>query len=197
MSHPLDEQTWHRMSEEITDGWREWRLQHPKATLRQADPCFCYTFHTSYALPVSCAYSLRTPMRLPTLTHDFWTLRSGAAMHREHRDSFWIPPYEARVNLQIGQAAQLIFDIEGEDQHGQVSVQGERMWVIVAAKIGDYYLGILDSQPAALAPSDTVYLCFGAEIPFLAEHVIDIANPPQDYVRWQLSQAPERIWPRD
>jgi hypothetical protein len=41
-----------------------------------------------------------------------------------------------------------------------------------------------------------VYLCLGAEIPFLAEHVIDIDTPPQDYADWQLSQNPERIWPR-
>ena len=34
MSHPLDEQTWHQMTEEITAGMREWRLQHPQATLR-------------------------------------------------------------------------------------------------------------------------------------------------------------------
>lgn len=34
MRHPLNEQTWQRMTTEITAGMREWRLQHPKATLR-------------------------------------------------------------------------------------------------------------------------------------------------------------------
>src|SRR6476660_773201 len=37
MSHPLDEQSWHRMTEEIMAGMREWRLHHPKATLREIE----------------------------------------------------------------------------------------------------------------------------------------------------------------
>ena len=37
MSHPLDEQSWHRMTEEIMTGMRDWRLQHPKATLREME----------------------------------------------------------------------------------------------------------------------------------------------------------------
>ena len=37
MSHPLDEQTWHRMTAEIMAGMRDWRLQHPKATLREIE----------------------------------------------------------------------------------------------------------------------------------------------------------------
>ena len=38
MSHPIDEQTWHRMTEEIMAGMRDWRLPHPKATLREMEP---------------------------------------------------------------------------------------------------------------------------------------------------------------
>ncbi len=37
MSHALDEQTWHRMTEQIMAGMREWRLAHPKATLREIE----------------------------------------------------------------------------------------------------------------------------------------------------------------
>ena len=37
MSHPIDEQAWHRMSAEIMSGMREWRQAHPKATLRQME----------------------------------------------------------------------------------------------------------------------------------------------------------------
>lgn len=37
MQHPLNEQLWHRMTEEIMTGMREWRLQHPKATLREIE----------------------------------------------------------------------------------------------------------------------------------------------------------------
>ena len=83
------------------------------------------------------------------------------------------------------------------DEAGNPSVGGERMWVIVSGRHGDFYLGILDSQPASIVPGEDVYLCFGAEIPFKAEHVIEIAEPPKNYVDWQLSQAPERLWPKE
>ena len=99
-------------------------------------------------------------MRLTTLTHDFRMLRSDEDAHREHPNTFWFPAREARTKLQIGQAAKLIFDIEGEDEHGQASVQGERLWVIVADKIDDYSIGILDHQPAAWESADATYSLF-------------------------------------
>ncbi|HEX3313425.1 MAG TPA: hypothetical protein VHR72_00985 [Gemmataceae bacterium] len=136
-------------------------------------------------------------MRLATIERDFWQLRSGEVSHRQNPDEFWIPPAEQRDGLQRGQAARLIFDIEAQDEKGVVQIQGERMWVIVTEKISDTYIGILDNQPACLEPAEDVYLRFGAEVPFRAEHVIDIANPPKDYADWQLGQAPERVWLRD
>jgi hypothetical protein len=136
-------------------------------------------------------------MRLPKLECDFWTLRSGEESHRAHPEQFWIPPLEARRNLRRGQAARLIFDIEAEDEHGHVVAGGERMWVIVAERVGDQYIGILDNEPACLEPSDTVYLCVGAEIPFAPEHVIDIADPPADYAERRLAREPRRVWPRE
>ncbi len=136
-------------------------------------------------------------MRLASFKLDFWQLRSAEASHRENPESFQIPPRKQRQNLQRGQAARLIFDIEGEEEDGSVSVQGERMWVIVAEKIGDIYIGILDNQPACLEQADNIYLRFGAEVPFQSRHVTDIGQPPAEYVEWQLSQPPERVWPRD
>jgi hypothetical protein len=136
-------------------------------------------------------------MRLASFEQDFWELCSAEECHREHPDTFWIPPLEQRLNLQRGQAARLIFEIEGETEDGSVTVQGERMWVIIAEKVADTYLGILDNQPACLERSEDVYLQFGAEVPFRAEHVIDIGQPAPDYVEWQLGQAPDRVWPRD
>ena len=136
-------------------------------------------------------------MRLASFERDYWQLRSGEESHREHPNTFWIPPLQQRQNLQRGQAVRLIFEIEGEEEDGTVAVQGERMWVIVAEKVGDGYIGILDNQPASLDPPDSFYLRFGAEVPFRAEHVIDIAQPPLEYVEWQLGQPPERVWSRD
>lgn len=37
MSGTINEQTWHRLTEEIMSGMREWRAQHPKATLREME----------------------------------------------------------------------------------------------------------------------------------------------------------------
>ena len=135
-------------------------------------------------------------MRLPALEKDFWQLCSGEESHRKHPDTFWIPPDRDRQALKRGQAAKLIFEIEVEED-GVPLVQRERMWVVVAERVGDLYIGILDNKPASFEPSDKVYLCFGAEVPFAAEHVIDIADPPEKHAEWQLSQGPERRWPRD
>jgi hypothetical protein len=134
-------------------------------------------------------------MRQPTIKTDFWELRSAEKSHAKYGDNFWIPGLEQRQSIQRGQAARLLFDIE-IDNEGKLEIEGERMWVIVSEKIGDTYIGILDNQPACSNFEDEVYLCIGAEIPFLAEHVIDIDTPPQEYADWQLSQNPERIWPR-
>jgi len=41
----------------------------------------------------------------------------------------------------------LIFDQEGYEEDGSVTVQGERMWVIVCEQIGSRYLGMLMSKP--------------------------------------------------
>ena len=135
-------------------------------------------------------------MRLSSFEHDFWRLRSGEQCHRESPDTFWIPPQEQRQNLQRGQAARLIFEMEGEDNDGRVRVGAERMWVIVAEKVGEVYLGILTDQPVSVVPGEDVYLCAGAEVPFLAEHVIDIEDPDPRFAAMWLDEAPVRHWPR-
>jgi hypothetical protein len=135
-------------------------------------------------------------MRLANRQSDFWELRSAEEAHAANPSRFWIPDSDKRRSLERGHAAKLIFDIEAYEEDGAVGVQGERMWVIVAERVGDRYIGILDNQPACLEPSDKVYLIMGAEIPFGPEHVIDIADPPAEHVEWQLGQEPERRWPR-
>lgn len=92
--------------------------------------------------------------------------------------------------------AKLIFVIEGEHEDGQVGVEVERMWVFITEAHDGGYIGILDNQPACLDPGSDAYLKMGAEVPFRPEHVIDIADPPGDYMLWQRSQPPLRTWPR-
>jgi hypothetical protein len=71
------------------------------------------------------------------------------------------------------------------------------MWVIVAERVDKLYVGILDNQPASIEPGAHVYLTEGAEVPFGPEHVIDITEPPPDWVQDRLDAPPTRRWPRD
>ncbi len=135
-------------------------------------------------------------IRLASIKQDFWELRSGEKSHEENPETFWIPELEKRTSLKIGDAAKLIFDIEGYDENDEIEIIGERINVIVSEIIGDVYIGLLDSQPACIDPADDFYLGFGVEIPFKAEHIINIDRPPEDYVEWQLGQAPEKYWER-
>jgi hypothetical protein len=135
-------------------------------------------------------------MKLPTIERDLWRLRSGELSHQASPDRFWIPDRLDRQNLRVGQAAKLIFEIYTPGMDGAASVSGERMWVIVSERVGDGYIGILDNEPASGDQSERSYLCLGAEVPFLPEHVIDIADPPSDYAQQRLSEQPSRVWPR-
>lgn len=136
-------------------------------------------------------------MEIAQFEKDYWELRDGEKCHSDNPDTFWIPELEKRESLKRGDAAKLIFDIECDDK-GKIIIQGERIFVIVSEVVGNKYIGILDSQPACIEKGqDDIYLCFGAEIPFEPRHVVDIARPPEEYIEWQLSQPPERIWPRE
>ena len=132
-------------------------------------------------------------LRLPSIAIDFWQLRDGEQMHREHPATFWIPDEAQRRNLRPGQAAKLIFDIEAYDEDGSVIVQGERMWVLVTERIDDQYIGLLTNKPGI---DGDFYLQAAAEVPFGPEHVIDIDEPPEEFVRIMLSEPPTRSWPR-
>lgn len=136
-------------------------------------------------------------MQLASLEKDCWQLRNAEESHKNNPDTFWIPEIEKRKSLKIGDAVKVILDIECQDEKGKVVIEGERGYLIVSQIIGDKYIGILDFQPACIEKEqDDVYLCFGAEIPFSHEHVIDIDRPPEDYIEWQLSQKPEKVWHR-
>jgi hypothetical protein len=137
----------------------------------------------------------KAPVRLPTLKQDFWELRSGEESHRKSPITFQIPSRDARANLRRGQAAKLIFEIEATDETGAIVVGGERMWVIMTERVAEVYLGVLVDEPS-LDPSDDVYLREGAEIPFLPEHIIDIDDPPDDFVAQVFAREPTRRWPR-
>lgn len=95
----------------------------------------------------------------------------------------------------MGQAAKLIFDISTVAKDGAVS--GERMWVIVSECVADGYVGILDNESVSCRQNSAFYLRRGAEVPFLPEHVIEIADPPTKHARHVLAGPKSRMWPRD
>jgi hypothetical protein len=68
------------------------------------------------------------------------------------------------------------------------------MWVLVRERIGDHYLGILDSDPYAIEEDDEFWS--GIELPFAARHVIDI-DPADEASREMAAEPPSRAWPRD
>jgi hypothetical protein len=115
-----------------------------------------------------------------TIEQDGWQLESGEARHAEAPETFWIPAREARDSLDVGAGVKLLFDIAVEDDSG--SQRGvERMWVIVKRRLPGVYIGVLDSVPASIE-HDSDFLARGSEVVFGPEHVIDISQPPRDYI---------------
>lgn len=118
--------------------------------------------------------------RLASLDLDGWELESGERRQSDYGESFWLPTRTERENIRPGQSVRLLFQIEATDENGDVEIGVERMWAIVLGRVGDYYRAVLDNQPAAI---EAGYLDEGTEFLFTAEHVIDIGDPPEDYLR--------------
>jgi hypothetical protein len=133
-------------------------------------------------------------VRRPNLDHDFWELESGERRHAHAPDTFWIPPPEDRSTLQLGDVAKLLFLIEG-DADGSVELQGERMWVVVTHLVDGTYVGRLLDTPCT-EETDGFYLRRGVQIPFDAEHVIDLRRPYAADRERLLSEAPVATWER-
>jgi hypothetical protein len=135
-------------------------------------------------------------MRLPSLEKDYWALASGEERHAESSDSFWIPPLSKRQSLKVGQAAKLIFEIESENEEGGIERDCERMWVVVSEIKPPYYIGRLINKPATIDEDEGFYLKLDVEVPFLPEHVINIDQPPEEFLKSLFSEEPKGVWPR-
>jgi hypothetical protein len=53
------------------------------------------------------------------------------------------------------------------------------MWVIVRARAGDGYVGVLDSDPGM---AEGLRLRSGADVGFGPEHIAAIGRPPREYI---------------
>ena len=104
---------------------------------------------------------------------------SGEERHARSPETFRIPDRAQRESLFPGDAAQLLFDIETRAD-GQVVDRGvDRLWVIVKKRSGNWYVGVLDSDPGQ---AQDLKLRPGHEVLFAPEHVIAIERPPDGYV---------------
>lgn len=131
-------------------------------------------------------------MRDPDFAVDGWSLDDGEAYHRAAPETFEIPSRHTRESLQPGDYAKLIFRIDlFDDEEDPVSV--ERMWVLIRERLDGTYLGVLDNAPDAIEQNDALWL--GTELPFRAEHVIDVIPRDQDSIDL-ASRPPRRAWPR-
>lgn len=133
-------------------------------------------------------------MRFATLADDYWQLESAEARHQKYGGKFWIPSEDTRRGLSYGSLAQLLFQLEGENEDGSIEVIVERMWVLITEVQPTYYLGRLVNQPAMVEPEDEFYLHRGSEIPFRPEHVIDIYEWAEEDVADFLRQVELRKW---
>lgn len=133
-------------------------------------------------------------IQLAKLDEDFWELISAEERAKASK-SFEIPSFEERESLVVGRAAQLLFNIEYDDK-GFVRNQIERMWVIVAERSPPFYVGRLISQPSCVVPEDEFYLSFNSEVPFQSIHVIDIQEPPAEFLAIVFGSEPTNVWPR-
>lgn len=93
----------------------------------------------------------------------------GEAAHAESPDTFWIPPRGERESLGPGDIVKLRFYIRVTNESGEAVDHGERMWVRVTGRVGDWYRGELDNDPHCTASIQA-----GMPLWFQPRHVIDI-----------------------
>ena len=104
----------------------------------------------------------------PTLESDGWELESAVARQLKYPTTFHIPSERERTNLPVGEMAQLLVLLAGEDEGGPY-IQCEKMWVTVRRVTGAGYVGALESMPLTsevLKPGD--------EVAFAPEHVAGV-----------------------
>jgi hypothetical protein len=115
----------------------------------------------------------------PMINADGWRLVSAEDRNEAYLGTFEIPFRKRRETLVPGEGAKLIFDVETRKDGGITDREIHRMWVIVKARVGNGYTGILDSDPSE---AGIVRLQAGDIITFEAEHIADVDNPPREYL---------------
>jgi hypothetical protein len=110
-----------------------------------------------------------TTPQLTTLEADGWMIDDGEIAHAESPDKFWIPSLRERQALEPGSIVKIRFYIRVPNDTGELVDHGERMWVQVKERHGDWYFGALDNDPYC-----TDWIQAGMPLWFQPRHVIDI-----------------------
>ena len=111
-------------------------------------------------------------VREPSLTSidvDGWEIDDAEVAHAESKETYKIPSLNDRLSLNAGDLAKIRFYIRTEDDDGEITDHGERMWVKILSKSGNWYFGELDNQPSC-----TSGISPGLEVSFQPRHVISI-----------------------
>ena len=122
-------------------------------------------------------------LHLASIETDGWRLDSAEERNLRSPDGFQIPSRPRRESLVPGDAAQLLFDIETRSGAHVIDRGVDRMWVIVNAKAGSLYVGVLDSDPGS---AEGLTLRRGTHVLFAPEHVVAIDRPPDHYINERL-----------
>lgn len=151
-------------------------------------------------------------MRLANLNYDLWELLQPGEFKADAvvgttmiptdkpRSPAAIPYASGEKILKRGESALLIFRIQPTPEEMRPGMMGrvQRLWVAIAERIDDYYIGILNEHPAGNYANRDFYLSPGAEIAFQSHHIVDINRPPFGFdIRKVLQTDPRRLWSRD
>lgn len=111
-------------------------------------------------------------IHLSSLSENGWHLLSGVSQHNSTPETFWIPSEFDRDSLAEGDFVKLMFEIENVNDDSLINNFTERMWVIIKARIGPYYIGALNNHPISIMKKKQ--LKCGDSVLFLPEHIIKI-----------------------
>ncbi|CAB1070737.1 hypothetical protein D1AOALGA4SA_1017 [Olavius algarvensis Delta 1 endosymbiont] len=129
---------------------------------------------------------MRKALRRGTIEENGWTLVSAEERNAAYPDTFQIPSQDKRASLSAGDGVKLLFDIETKE-NGRVIDRGtDRMWVIIKARSGSGYVGILDKDPGI---AENLNLNEGDAIVFGPEHICEISKPPHEYIMKKYGPA--------
>lgn len=120
------------------------------------------------------------------LETDFWELEDLLS-RQQQPEQITLPEAEKLKNIQPGQAVKMVFLLILQEQGQDPKIVREKMWVLVTDVAENYLRGYLDNQPKSTAD-----MVSGMEVFFLAENVLEIAFPPQDYFEQRIRAFNEK-----